>query len=243
MLSLIDVTNRDYWARFEKFVRDLAKVSAAVFVTTGPLWLPERKAEGKYMMKYPMIGHPPALISVPTHFYKVILAEPKDQLLVEDGEEEDLALMNCAVAAFVMPNRSIPEDVPLTRFAVPISDLESATGLTFFPKYMTAEKRALLDRAALIWRSIGRALQGKSNISLLETLDGADSENNSKKKPVDIAQVKKDQLRPIRGIDGWRLRPPLIVAYECSRQGMCDGTASMLSCRMHTAPAQFLEEE
>ena len=208
----MDETSRDYWARFEKFVRDLVKVSAAVFVTTGPLWLPERKAEGKYVMKYPLIGRPPALISVPTHFYKVILAEPRDQLLVEDGEEEDLSHAKCAVAAFVMPNRSIPQDVPLTRFAVPISDLESATGLTFFPKYMTDEKRALLDRAALVWRSIGRALHGKSNIPLLETLEGADSENKPKKKPNNVVRVKKDQLRPIRSMDGWHWRPPLIFA-------------------------------
>lgn len=46
---------RDYWARFEKFIRDLLKVNEAVFVVTGPLWLPH-KAKGGWVMAHPMIG-------------------------------------------------------------------------------------------------------------------------------------------------------------------------------------------
>jgi len=146
-----------------------------VFVATGPLWLPEKEAEGKYMMKYPLIGHPPALVSVPTHFYKVILVEPKDI----DGNATDQTVLqpNCAVAVFVMPNKPISADYPLTRFVVPISDLETATGLKFFPKYLNESKRKELDKSAQIWRSIGKALhKGKGNRPLLETLDSTDSD-------------------------------------------------------------------
>lgn len=203
-----------------------------MFVTTGPLWLPEREEEGKYMMKYPMIGQPPALVAVPTHFYKVILAEPKDEppQLDADGILGDA---NCAVAAFVMPNRAIPGNIPLTRFVVPISDLESATGLTFYPKFMNDEKRMQLDRAALVWRSIGRALQGKTNTQLLQTLDALEPETKKKSAAsADLAKMKKKEFQPITSTfsltkqghsfilmpagKNCRLEPHLCYHTECS---------------------------
>lgn len=53
--------NRDYWARFEKFVKDTAKKSDGVYVVTGPLYLPTPEADpatGRpgWRMQYPMIG-------------------------------------------------------------------------------------------------------------------------------------------------------------------------------------------
>ncbi|EFJ41614.1 mitochondrial nuclease [Volvox carteri f. nagariensis] len=32
--------NRDYWARFERFVKELTYAAADVYIVTGPLWLP-----------------------------------------------------------------------------------------------------------------------------------------------------------------------------------------------------------
>ena len=46
---------RDYWARFERFVRQLAASCKEVYVITGPLYLPTQTASG-YMMNYPLIG-------------------------------------------------------------------------------------------------------------------------------------------------------------------------------------------
>lgn len=112
------------------------------------------------------------MVSVPTHFYKVILVEPKDQ-----GD--------CAVAAFVMPNQSIPSDVPLTRFAVPITDLEAATGLSFFPTYLSDSKKIALDRGAIIWRSIGKALYGETDLPLLPAPD------DPHRKAIKTPKVKK----------------------------------------------------
>ena len=91
--------NRDYWERFERFVRDCAKRADSVVVVTGPLWIPRPDGDGKWVMQHPCIGgswaidkietfrrplmytlsyaptgEPPALVSVPTHFYKVIPA-------------------------------------------------------------------------------------------------------------------------------------------------------------------------
>lgn len=50
--------NRDYWARFEKFVKDTVKISDGVFIVTGPLWLPQPdgRGTGKWEMRHPMIG-------------------------------------------------------------------------------------------------------------------------------------------------------------------------------------------
>ena len=49
--------NRDYWERFERFVRDLTKKgSDDVYVVTGPLWMPRPDGDGKWIMQHPCIG-------------------------------------------------------------------------------------------------------------------------------------------------------------------------------------------
>lgn len=73
----IQKTCRDYWARFEKFVRDLTKACESVFIVSGPLFLPRRKEGSRnpraaWVMGYDLIGeNPTGLVAVPTHFYKV----------------------------------------------------------------------------------------------------------------------------------------------------------------------------
>lgn len=62
-------------------------------------------------------GEIPRLVGVPTHFFKVILAEPKG------------ADLEPVVGAFVMPNAAIDPRTPLTLFSVPISALEEAAGM------------------------------------------------------------------------------------------------------------------
>ena len=53
--------NRDYWARLEMFVKQLAlKKGNEVYVVTGPLYVPKRTENGKgWVMQHPMIGEPP----------------------------------------------------------------------------------------------------------------------------------------------------------------------------------------
>ncbi len=46
---------RDYWARFERFVKTLAWSSDDVYIVTGPLYVPQRTPQG-YVMHHPMIG-------------------------------------------------------------------------------------------------------------------------------------------------------------------------------------------
>ena len=58
-------------------------------------------------------------MAVPTHLFKVILAEAE----AEGGKRP-------ALGAFVVPNKPIG-DVPLTQFQVSLEELESHVGCTF----------------------------------------------------------------------------------------------------------------
>jgi endonuclease G len=111
--------NRDYWAHFEDFCRRLTQRYPSVRIVTGPLYLPKRDdKDGKWRVEYEVIGNPPN-IAVPTHFYKVIFAE--------DGTTTGPV----AVGAFVLPNKPIPNQKPLTDFEVPVEAVERASGLEF----------------------------------------------------------------------------------------------------------------
>ena len=52
---------RDYWARFERFVKQLAGRCEALYVVTGPLYLPSLTPAGGFAMTYPLIGEPAPL--------------------------------------------------------------------------------------------------------------------------------------------------------------------------------------
>lgn len=125
-----DGFNRDYWAHFEDFCRRLTGRYPSVRIATGPLYLPRREADGKWYVKYEVIGNP-ASVAVPTHFYKVILAE--------DGKPGG----NVSIGAFVMPNAPIPNDKPLRDFEVPLEAVERASGLEFAGQ-LPVERRRML---------------------------------------------------------------------------------------------------
>ncbi|KAJ3047202.1 nuclease [Rhizophlyctis rosea] len=109
--------NRAYWFHFENFTRSLTTKFDDVYVVTGPLYLPKKEEDGKYYVRYQVIGEP-ANTAVPTHFYKVILG-------VKDGKP--------ALGAFVLPNEAI-EDRKLEEFVLPLDAVEHASGLVFFPE-------------------------------------------------------------------------------------------------------------
>lgn len=122
--------NRDYWAHFEDFCRRLTVRYPSVRIVTGPLYLPKKEADGKWYVKYEMIGTPPS-VAVPTHFYKVIFAE--------DGR----AGGNVALGAFVLPNAPISNAKPITDFEVPLEAVERASGLEFASKLPIQRRRRL----------------------------------------------------------------------------------------------------
>ncbi|KAK5139499.1 DNA/RNA non-specific endonuclease [Cryomyces antarcticus] len=123
--------NRDYWAHFEDFCRRLTTTYPSVRIVTGPLYLPRRDpVDNKWRVSYEVIGSPPN-IAVPTHFYKVVLAE--------DGR----AGGSVAVGAFVLPNAPIANAKPLADFEVPVEAVERASGLEF-ASLLPAERRKRL---------------------------------------------------------------------------------------------------
>ncbi len=63
-------------------------------------------------------GEPPALVSVPTHYFKVIMAD-------ERGKKGRVG-----IGAFMMPNSAIDPEVPLSAFSVPLGPLEQVAGDT-----------------------------------------------------------------------------------------------------------------
>ena len=148
--------NRDYWERFERYVRSLAKKGEDVYVVTGPLYLPlpcespqvsssSDQPPSKWIMQHNLIGSPPALVSVPTHFYKVILSDGKG----EGGQRR------VGVGAFVIPNQAIQGRTPLSAFAVPLDSLEQVAGTRFFPKFLSEskERTRVINQGAVAWRS------------------------------------------------------------------------------------------
>ncbi len=122
--------NRRYWAAVERFLRDVvAPQFDALHVITGPLFLPVKRGNGKWEVSYEVIGKESSgtinkstkfgpSIAVPTHFFKVVLAE--------HGKEKFLA-------AFVMPNQEIQSSADLSSFLVDLKEVESHSGLQFFP--------------------------------------------------------------------------------------------------------------
>lgn len=109
-ISLIKLTIVD-WAHFEEFCRGLTQKYASIKIFTGPLYLPRQYPDGKWRVTYEVIGTPPS-VAVPTHFFKVIVAESTK----DDG--------SVAVGAFVLPNQEINNSVALTAFKTPIEAVE-----------------------------------------------------------------------------------------------------------------------
>jgi len=61
------------------------------------------------------------MVAVPTHFFKVVLAERESP----DGNEGE---ENAVLGAFVLPNAPVQPTTPLTAFSVPVEALEEAAG-------------------------------------------------------------------------------------------------------------------
>ncbi|GBB87213.1 hypothetical protein RclHR1_13650007 [Rhizophagus clarus] len=129
--------NRDYWAHFEEFCRRLIYNEGFenIYVFTGPAYLP-KKENDKWYVKYEVIGS----TSVPTHFYKVILADR--------ANKNDLSKRFYALGAFLMPNERISDTTPLKVYEVSLDDLERVTGLTFLNQYIKDSSVPLCDSKA-----------------------------------------------------------------------------------------------
>ena len=110
--------NQGYWQELERFTRGLTEKYEEIYVQTGSLYLP-KKVDGKWIVQFEMIGDPPN-ISVPTHFYKCILA-------LNNGAPTTLGI-------FVLPNQSILKSTPLSNFKSSFNFVEGFSGYSIFER-------------------------------------------------------------------------------------------------------------
>lgn len=107
--------NRGYWAKLEKYVRDLTKDYERVQVVTGALYLPQEESDGKKYVKYEVIGK--NNVAVPTHFFKVLFLEkPSGRIETQ---------------AYILPNVPIAANKSLTDFATTLQKVEHVAGILF----------------------------------------------------------------------------------------------------------------
>ena len=111
------VLNKGLWKKLENHVRDLAKQGIDVLVYTGPLFLPKAGEDGKRFIQYDLIGE--SDVAVPTHFFKVMVAEVDNKIIEE---------------AYIVPNKAINSIANIIEFSVSLDALEKVSGIIFIPK-------------------------------------------------------------------------------------------------------------
>lgn len=176
----VPALNRKLWSRLEHWVRQVAARHETTIVVTGPLWLPDRaistadenpKEPTLWEYRYPAIGRVPSLISVPTHFFKLVA--------VVDGNSI------VKYAAFVVPNNDSSDRQQLESHLVRWSDLEAVVGMQFFPSLVprndeTTNWKRLTDQATeLVWNEQTR-YQEQKPVLLLPTSSSSSSKSKRK---------------------------------------------------------------
>ena len=151
-----DGFNRDYWAHFEEFCRELVYSGKypSVRIVTGPLYLPKKDpVDQKWRVSYEVIGNPPN-VAVPTHFYKVIYGE----------DAVDSPIGRVALGAFVLPNAPIANQKSLRDFEVPLEAVERASGMTFADKLPLERRKRLCEevKCEILVREFDKAKQQAS---------------------------------------------------------------------------------
>ncbi|KAK3587995.1 hypothetical protein CHS0354_014516 [Potamilus streckersoni] len=151
--------NAGFWNRLEMYCRDLTKNFQSVRIISGPLVMPYEE-EGKKFIKYQIIGN--SEVAVPTHLYKIIVAERKSQPV--------------ALGVFIIPNEPLDFSHHLTKYQITLPQLESRTGINFVPKLDLSKTVNLCDvhSCQLIEKGkfelyfIGRKLESANTLSRLE---------------------------------------------------------------------------
>ena len=246
--------NRTMWLRLEEFVRSVAeKESAAVkrdntasneekevetWVISGPLWLPSSISktplgEDGFRYSYAGIGKPPSLVSVPTHFFKVVVVVSKTYKMKRAGNGESVDMDDMVMkkfAAFVLPNTE--QEVPkfqLANYLVRLTDLEAVTGLEIFPailgSYDNKRESGKSDDALPICKQIADALTDDVRLHAISKgrlmQYGSTNQNESALVPVifTASELSKGRQRKIQQI--LRDNSPIGFAHLCSKNDEC----------------------
>lgn len=114
--------NRGIWARLEDVTRDWVRDGAVVeaWVVTGSIFYDADEEDAETadgLIEHRVIGG--NAVSVPTHFYKIVVGRRADQQLIS--------------VAFVFANSSHAGNTPLENFVRSIDWIEERTGLDFMP--------------------------------------------------------------------------------------------------------------
>ena len=88
------------------------------FIAFNVYFINSRETNRRHFVRYEVIGS--NSVAVPTHFFKVVLGETKEQTY-------DLR-------AFIVPNTAMSDDTPLNKFLVPIDVIERAAGILLFER-------------------------------------------------------------------------------------------------------------
>ncbi len=102
--------NRGYWAKLEKYVRELVDRYGKVTVVTGPLFLPEYREDGRRFVSYEVVGE--NNVAVPTHYFKLIQTENFEE-------------------AYIFPNKRLNSKKPLKHFQATKEKIEKLSGVYF----------------------------------------------------------------------------------------------------------------
>jgi hypothetical protein len=165
--------NRMLWNRLEQWVRRvvedcelLSTTSSAnstykneeVLVLTGPRWLPASKGpnDNAWEYRYLALGQPPSLVSVPTHFFKLVVVLGYND---DENTSDDTNTRILQYAAFCGPNHGDKEmeNAPWENYLVRWTDLEAVVGMQFFPRLLVGSSsdhwRILADQASeAVWK-------------------------------------------------------------------------------------------
>lgn len=180
--------NTGFWNRLEIYCRELTEKYKNVRVISGPLYLPTIENDNKKYVKYEAIGL--NNVAVPTHLYKVILADN------EDNQPPHLG-------AFIVPNAPITSQHDLEEFQVPLEVVEKDVGVKFFSK-LNREKVAdlckeegchLMTNKEFQLFYLSRRLEKANSIQSLEKVWSRIQERGLETSSVaDIYNKKKAQL-------------------------------------------------
>eukprot|EP00984_Skeletonema_dohrnii_P009749 scaffold3753_cov98-Skeletonema_dohrnii-CCMP3373.AAC.5 len=223
--------NRTMWLRVEEFVRSVAEHEENVkddsseietWVVTGPLWLPSSTVgKDKFQYSYEAIGHPPSLIHVPTHFFKVVVVVSP---VANNDSGPTFQLKK--FAAFVLPHSESDEKSSRLRLVdciVRLTDLEAVAGLEFFPALLGSHKDGSGDDIPL-HKEIADALtddvrtHAKNNQLLLEDGNAKHGENGTLL-PQNGAGISKRRQKKIKQL--LRSDSPPLFQHLCKKNNAC----------------------
>lgn len=110
--------NANVWERLLKYIHEMSQTYGDVYVYTGSIYLPREMKSNNWYLEFQPEDN--TIIAVPTHFFKIVIIDPKQTNSTPYAE------------AYVMPNTNVNDSTELRSLLSDVRDIENATGLKFF---------------------------------------------------------------------------------------------------------------